>query len=184
MSNENQNQWQTNLLNVNVWLRLVFMLFAFICLWIARIILGVVVILQFLLVLIAGHDNDNLRNFGQGLSKWVHQCLLFVTFNSEEKPFPFNEWPTVEPTEPYQAPEVESKPEPQSQPEPAPADPEPTYEGGEAEVELDDEPVAAAGDVPSFTEDKPAKPSPEQQSPEQEGSEQQGSNQEGSTEKR
>ncbi|MCV6603689.1 MAG: DUF4389 domain-containing protein [Porticoccaceae bacterium] len=155
MSNENQNQWQTNLLNVNVWLRLLFMVFALICLWVARIILWVVVVFQFLLVLIAGHDNDNLRNFGQGLSKWVYQCLLFLTFNSEEKPFPFNEWPTVEPTEPYSAPEVESKPEPEAQAEPAPVapdvNPEPNYEGGEAEVQLDDDPVDA-DDVPSLTE--------------------------------
>ncbi|MGS2724480.1 DUF4389 domain-containing protein [Porticoccus sp. GXU_MW_L64] len=156
MSNETQNQWQTNLLNVNVWLRLVFMMLTLFCLWIARILLWFVALFQFLLVLIVGRDNDNLRNFGQGLSTWVHQCLLFVTFNSEEKPFPFNEWPTVEPTEPYQAPQTEAQPEPQSQPQAAPApepsQSEPSYQGGEAEVELDDEP-AATGDVPSFTED-------------------------------
>ena len=156
MSNENQNQWQTNLLNVNVWLRLFFMVLTLFCLWVARILLWFVAIFQFLLVLFAGKDNDNLRNFGQGLSKWVQQCLLFVTFNSEEKPYPFNEWPTVEPTEPYSAPEVETsevkteanREKPESQPEPT-ADPEPEYQGGEAEVELDD-------DVPSLTDNKPA----------------------------
>jgi hypothetical protein len=62
----------------------------------ARLVISLVVVVQFLLVLIIGSDNENLRNLGQGLGKWVYQTVLFLTFNSEAKPFPFDEWPTVE----------------------------------------------------------------------------------------
>ena len=126
------------------------------------------------MVLITGKDNDNLRNFGQGVSKWVSQGLLFLTFNSETKPYPFSEWPETEATESYVAPEVEPKPaETQAQSEPvadkespaeAPIITEPAVaepagensEGGEAEVQLDDDFTDSSkpeSDIPSFTGD-------------------------------
>ena len=57
--------------------------------------------MQFLLVLVTGSDNENLRNLGQGLGKWVYQTVMFLTFNTDSKPFPFDEWPEVDPSEGY-----------------------------------------------------------------------------------
>lgn len=153
---------KTNLLNVDVWVRLLFMALTLICLFIARFLVWFVALFQFLSVLITGRDNDNVRNFGQGVSKWIYQSVLYLTFNSESKPFPFSDWPTIEETEPYIAPEVES-----SEPEPAttgsesaaaantstPVHEEPTYEGGEAEVQLDDDLPDEPNDIPSFTDE-------------------------------
>ena len=84
------------LMNCNTWIRLVYMLLFGVLLMAARLVISLVVVVQFLLVLIIGSDNENLRNLGQGLGKWVYQTVLFLTFNSEAKPFPFDEWPTVE----------------------------------------------------------------------------------------
>jgi hypothetical protein len=56
---------------------------------------------QFLLVLVTGSDNENLRNLGQGLGKWVYQTIMFLTFNTESKSFPFDEWPEVDPSQGY-----------------------------------------------------------------------------------
>ena len=84
------------LTNCNTWIRLAYMLLFGILLMAARLVISLVVVVQFLLVLIIGSDNENLRNLGQGLGKWVYQTVLFLTFNSEAKPFPFDEWPTVE----------------------------------------------------------------------------------------
>ena len=64
-------------------------------------VLGIVVLGQFLMVLITGNDNDNLRNLGQGLAKWIYQGILFLTFNTDAKPFPFDEWPQVDSSEGY-----------------------------------------------------------------------------------
>ena len=63
---------------------------------VARMVIWVVAILQFLLVLVTGTGNDNLRDLGQGTSKWVYQTFLFLTFNSDDKPFPFSDWPEVD----------------------------------------------------------------------------------------
>jgi hypothetical protein len=91
------------LTNCNTWIRLAYMLLFTVLLMAARLVIGLVVIVQFLLVLVIGSDNENLRNLGQGLAKWVYETVMFLTFNSEEKPFPFEEWPSVEATAGYSA---------------------------------------------------------------------------------
>ena len=37
-----------------------------------------------------------MKNFGASLARYVYQCLLFVTYNTDSKPFPFGEWPDAE----------------------------------------------------------------------------------------
>ena len=64
--------------------------------FVARIVIWVVAVLQFLLVLITGEGNSNLRDLGQGASKWTYQAYMFVTFNSDNKPFPFSDWPEID----------------------------------------------------------------------------------------
>ena len=84
------------LTNCNTWIRLAYMVLFGFLLMVARLVIAVVVVVQFLLVLVIGSDNENLRNLGQGLGKWVYQTVLFLTFNAEEKPFPFDEWPSTD----------------------------------------------------------------------------------------
>jgi hypothetical protein len=91
------------LTNANTWIRLAYMLLFCVLLMAARLVVAVIVTVQFLLVLLIGTDNENLRNLGQGLAKWIFETVMFLTFNREDKPFPFNEWPTVEATEGYSA---------------------------------------------------------------------------------
>ena len=87
--------------NTNTWIRLAYMILFTLLLMAARLVVSLVVIVQFLLVLVAGHDNENLRNLGQGLGKWIYQTVMFLTFNTEDKPFPFDEWPEIDPAEGY-----------------------------------------------------------------------------------
>ena len=87
--------------NSNTWVRLAYMLLFTLLLMAARLVITLVVIVQFLLVLVTGSDNENLRNLGQGLGKWVYQTVMFLTFNTDSKPFPFDEWPEVDPSEGY-----------------------------------------------------------------------------------
>lgn len=84
-----------NLLSVSTWLRLVFMLlYAIIC-YFALWITGVVILFQFGVILLTGKLNSRLLPVGQSLSIYLHQILLYLTYNSDEKPFPFSGWPTV-----------------------------------------------------------------------------------------
>jgi hypothetical protein len=36
----------------------------------------------------------NLLAFGSSLAEYVRQIVAYLTFNTEEKPFPFGEWPS------------------------------------------------------------------------------------------
>ena len=92
---------KTHLTNPATWIRLGFMLVFALLLMAGRLVVSIIVVVQFALVLVTGSDNENLRNLGQGLGKWIYQAFMFLTFNSEEKPFPFDEWPTIDPSEGY-----------------------------------------------------------------------------------
>lgn len=86
-------QIKSNLLSSKHWLRLVFMLLFAGLLQLAILVMWFVVTLQFVFSLITGKDNSKLRDFGHGLSTFIYQSLQFLSYNSDEKPFPFNDWP-------------------------------------------------------------------------------------------
>ncbi len=85
---------KTNLLSAEHWMRFIFMVVFFLLLEVAGMVIGAVVVLQFLFSLFTGSDNQKLRDFGRSLSTYIHQSLKFLTYNSEEKPFPFSDWPS------------------------------------------------------------------------------------------
>lgn len=77
----------------NVWLRgLMMLVFAF-CLGVAKFVMFVVVVFQFLSVLTSSGTNPKLLAFGQSLSCYQYEIMLFLTYNSEEQPFPVGDWP-------------------------------------------------------------------------------------------
>lgn len=92
----NNEELKSNLLSGRHWLRLVFMVLFAILLQAASFIMWVVVLLQFLFSLFTGQDNTNLRQFGHSLSIYIYRSLKFLTYASEEKPFPFSDWPSAE----------------------------------------------------------------------------------------
>jgi hypothetical protein len=61
---------------------------------VAEILITAVVVLQFFFVLFSGEQNVRLREFGSSLSIFIYQVMNYWTYNSEEKPFPFGEWPS------------------------------------------------------------------------------------------
>jgi hypothetical protein len=73
------------------WLRGLMMLLFWVLYGIAELVVGVVVLLQFLIVLFTGERNDRLLGFGERVSLYIYDVLRFVTFNSEQRPFPFSD---------------------------------------------------------------------------------------------
>ncbi len=102
-----EQKTKSNLLNTETWIRLLYMVVIGVLSVVARMVIWVVAVLQFLLVLITGSGNDNLRDLGQGTSKWTYQAFLFLTFNSDVKPFPFSDWPEVDLQQPDEVIDVE-----------------------------------------------------------------------------
>lgn len=98
-------QLKSNLTSPKHWVRLVYMvLFAFF-LYLAAMVMIALVVVQFIFSLLTGRDNHKLRSFGFTLTTYIQQALLFLSFNSELKPFPFADWPEA-PVEHEPAPEA------------------------------------------------------------------------------
>ncbi|ALP53090.1 hypothetical protein Tel_07930 [Candidatus Tenderia electrophaga] len=76
-----------------IWRRGLFMLLFAVCLWVAKFVAAVVIVFQFFNVVITGSVNEKLLWFGQSLSLYHYQVLRFLTFNSEEHPYPLGDWP-------------------------------------------------------------------------------------------
>ncbi|UTF61006.1 DUF4389 domain-containing protein [Gilvimarinus sp. DA14] len=91
------DQLKSNLLSADHWMRFVYMILFAVILYIAGIVMGIVVLIQFVFALITGSDNSNLRQLGDSLSQYIYAALRFLTYNSEEKPFPFADWPEPAP---------------------------------------------------------------------------------------
>lgn len=84
---------KSTICNKNNWTRLVFMLLFALLLHIAAAVMWVLCILQFSFSVLTGQDNENLRYLGDSVAKFVQQALRYLSYNSEQKPFPFADWP-------------------------------------------------------------------------------------------
>ena len=78
------------------WIRLIFMvLFSLLVYWVVFLLIWVIAAFQFIYSLFAGTPNQVLLPFSASLSEYVKQIVMYLTYNSEEKPFPFVPWPSV-----------------------------------------------------------------------------------------
>lgn len=83
---------KANITRPNIWTRGLYMLIFALVYSIAEVVIAGVVVLQFGFSLFTGETNNSLKHFGQQLSTYVYQIFRFQTFNSEYKPFPFDDW--------------------------------------------------------------------------------------------
>ncbi|OPX55811.1 protein of unknown function [Oceanospirillum multiglobuliferum] len=75
------------------WLRIIFMLLFAVAYQIAELLIAISVLLQVIFVALSGEQNLFLRQAGANLSLFTYQVYRYLTFNSEQKPFPFSPWP-------------------------------------------------------------------------------------------
>ncbi|MFT6915374.1 MAG: hypothetical protein ACJAWL_001679 [Motiliproteus sp.] len=78
-----------------VWIRGLWMLIFVICLWFARFVLLAIVLFQFLNVLFSGSTNQKLRHLGLSLSTYQFEIMRYLTYNSEDQPYPIGDWPSA-----------------------------------------------------------------------------------------
>ena len=84
---------KANITRGDTWIRALYMVLFAVIYNIAEIVLLAVVVLQFVLTLLTGRTNARLLGFGESLSTYVYQIFRFLTYNTEDKPFPFGPWP-------------------------------------------------------------------------------------------
>jgi len=82
-----------NVKNVDVWIRGLFIIVFGVILYFLFMIIWLLVVFQFLTKVFTGNLNDQLSNFSKGLTRYAFQILNYITFQSEERPFPFSPWP-------------------------------------------------------------------------------------------
>jgi Flp pilus assembly protein TadB len=86
---------EKNLKSRPTWLRLVFMVIFYVLISVAAMVATVVVVLGFLWVLFTGDTNSQLKSTGQSLATYLSQIIRYLTFNTDERPFPFEmKWPS------------------------------------------------------------------------------------------
>ena len=86
---------QQNMKSRSTWVRALFMIVILVLYFVSRLVVLAVIILQFFYVLFTSETNKQLREFGHSLALFTCESIDFLTYNSENKPFPFdNEWPS------------------------------------------------------------------------------------------
>ena len=85
----------------DLWIRLVYMILFALLSWVARLVVLIIALIQFFIVLFTGSGNDNLRGLGWSIARWTEQNYRFLSFASDDKPYPFQDWPV--PDEPGSA---------------------------------------------------------------------------------
>lgn len=82
-----------NASNVDTWIRGLFIIVFGVIFYVLYIVIWLLVILQFLTKVVSGGLNKNLSEVSCDLTNFASQILLYITFQSEERPFPFSPWP-------------------------------------------------------------------------------------------
>ena len=76
------------------WQRLLFMVVMAMLFGLGVTVGAVVVVLQFFWVLFTGETKQELASVGRQLGEYAREIALYMTFNTEERPFPFDRaWP-------------------------------------------------------------------------------------------
>ena len=78
----------------NLWLRGLVMLLMGLAYQVTGTIVLIVTIIQFVIRLLNDAPNARLVSFGRSLGRYLQQIMAYLTFASEEIPFPFNDWPS------------------------------------------------------------------------------------------
>jgi len=76
----------------SIWLRGLWMLVVLVLFGLAQSVLGAAALVQFFWMLLSGHRNQPLAEFGDGLANWMAKATRFQTGASDDKPFPWSSW--------------------------------------------------------------------------------------------
>ena len=77
----------------NIWMRGLLMILMALAYQLGSTLLFLLAVIQFVLALLNDAPNSRLMAFGRSLGRYQGQIANFVSFASEEPPFPFADWP-------------------------------------------------------------------------------------------
>ena len=77
----------------SIWIRGLYMLLFVLIYGVAEVVVTAVAVAQFGWVAVTEERNPRLERFGRSLSEFVYHVVRYWTFVSDDRPFPFAEWP-------------------------------------------------------------------------------------------
>jgi hypothetical protein len=90
MSDQGQVIFRTG----ETWLRLLLMLVYFgLVFYLVKILIGVSLVFQFVMVVFRGTVNPRLKRFTADLNRFCFSAFQYLTWNTDQRPFPFCDWP-------------------------------------------------------------------------------------------
>jgi hypothetical protein len=73
-------------------LRGLFMLLFFVAARVVGVLVAAIAIFQFIIVFINKKPDDKLKEFGDDLSLYAEDIILYMSYNTENRPWPFSDW--------------------------------------------------------------------------------------------
>ena len=113
------NTAASHLKDERTWRRLVYIVLFAIAFNVVEVILWALLVVQFLARLFSGRPIERAAVFGQNLASYVYQIVCFLTFRTDETPWPFAPWPDGPPVEPPPAKVYNAEPASEAAAEPA-----------------------------------------------------------------
>ncbi|MGV6857943.1 MAG: DUF4389 domain-containing protein [bacterium] len=86
-----------NLRESSSWARILHMLILGFAYSLAEVVIIGIAVAQAALLLATGRVNEPMKDLGKQVSRYAYAIFLFLTFNTEEKPFPFQGWDEQKP---------------------------------------------------------------------------------------
>lgn len=83
----------TNVSGYSPWIRLLYLVLYGVILNITEGVTFIVALVQFIFHLFTGRPSSRLAEFGEGLAAYVREVVAFLTYHTNELPFPFGHWP-------------------------------------------------------------------------------------------
>lgn len=92
-SNQSNSALQGRLLSKTVWLRILYVALFCVVGYLCLHVVLLATLVQGVLLLVTGEANSNLHKLTGAMADYLRQLALFITFNGEDKPFPFSAFP-------------------------------------------------------------------------------------------
>jgi len=76
--------------------RVLFMVLMALAYYVTGTVIFIVTVIQIVMVLLTDAPIERLVVFGRSLASYMRQIVNYLTFVTEDKPFPFSDWPVAD----------------------------------------------------------------------------------------
>ncbi len=94
MAEFNESELKKHVKDKDTWLRFIYLVVFFAAFYLSVVLTFAASVFQFLAKLFSGSSFGGLAEFGDNLAAYQAQVTRFLTFASDEKPFPFAPFPS------------------------------------------------------------------------------------------